>query len=122
VNWERDVTPDRELRLVRHYALTRGRTKPLDLDLPMETLLITADPDRALGDPVPERRRIAELCRRPQSVAEIAAQLRVPLGVARVLVADLVEERLINAHRPLRTDASADIELLERVLHGLHSL
>jgi hypothetical protein len=55
-------------------------------------------------------------------VAEIAAQLRVPLGVARVLVADLIEERLINAHRPLRTDAAADIELLERVLHGLHSL
>jgi hypothetical protein len=56
-------------------------------------------------------------------VAEIAAHLAVPLGVARVLVADLLDEGLVTVQATLSDDASTDErrELIERVLSGLRA-
>ena len=59
----------------------------------------------------------------PLSIAEISAHLSVPLGVARVLVGDMVEEGLLDSQQ-LETGESGrpDTALLERVLEGLESL
>ncbi|HWR46074.1 MAG TPA: DUF742 domain-containing protein, partial [Pseudonocardiaceae bacterium] len=72
---------------VRPYTWTRGRTRPLQ-DLAVETLVSTSDE----GRDVPaicsaEHAAIAELCADIRSVAEVAALLALPLGVARVLLA-----------------------------------
>jgi hypothetical protein len=69
-----------------------------------------------------ERRTIALLCRDVVSVAEIAAKLRVPLGVVRLLVGDMVEQGLVDLHRPAQFDDRPDLSLLERVLYGLRQL
>jgi hypothetical protein len=75
--------------LVRPFMLTGGRTRPLRDGLRVETLL-TAAP-AALSAPLRfESRRIAELCQRPTSIADLAVALRVPLGVVRVIAGDLV--------------------------------
>ena len=104
-------------RLFRPYALTRGRTRP-STDLPLETL-VTA---RAAGDDQAwERRSLLALCTRPVSVVELAARLTVPLGVARVLVADLATDGLVEVHRPSPT-GGADVLLLRRVLDGIRAL
>src|SRR5690348_10256655 len=79
--------------LVRPFIVTGGRTRPVDERLRMETLVSAAP--AALSAPLGfERRRIVELCQQPRSVAEVAAGLGVPVGVARVLIADLIAERL----------------------------
>jgi hypothetical protein len=83
--------------VVRPFIVTGGRTRPTDERLRVETL-VGATP-AALSAPLGfERRRIVELCQRPRSVAEIANGLGVPIGVTRVLIADLVAERLVTAH------------------------
>jgi hypothetical protein len=106
--------------LVRPYALTRGRTQPKRV-FPMEALVIT---DRYVIDGYvrsPEERTIAELCRESRSVAEVAALIRVPLGVARVLIGDLAERGVVQVHASKVPDAP-DTALLERVLSGLRKL
>ncbi|PZG16656.1 hypothetical protein C1I95_17010 [Micromonospora craterilacus] len=76
---------------VRPFLLTGGRTRPVQDGLRVETLL-SAQP-AALSAPLRfEARRIVELCQRPTTVADLAVALRVPLGVTRVLVADLLNE------------------------------
>jgi len=68
---------------------------------------------------------IAELCAQSRSMAEVAALLRIPLGVARVLVSDMVEMGLVVVHRTtVEADASGGVPLalMERVLAGLHRL
>jgi hypothetical protein len=71
---------------------------------------------------------IVDLCGgRLQSLAEIAARMEVPLGVARVLVADMAADGLLAVHAPTGFDAedadgSVGTELLERVLSGLRRL
>jgi hypothetical protein len=87
--------------------------------LRLETL-VTAYPV-ALGAPLDfERRHIVELCRFPHSVAEIAALLQLPLGVARVLVADLAAERYVHVHdQPSEPAGRPSIALLERIRDGL---
>ena len=107
-------------RVVPAYALTGGRTRSNGPDLPLETM-VTSTPDglRELTALRFEAREIVLLCRRPQSIAEVAARVKVPLGVARVLVSDLTEVGMLAVHRP--HGDRPDRATLERLLDGLRS-
>ncbi|MDQ2883863.1 MAG: DUF742 domain-containing protein [Actinomycetota bacterium] len=109
--------------VVRPYTWTRGRTRPVQ-DLAVETLVFTSDEGRDLtGICSAEHAAIAELCAEVRSVAEVAALLGLPLGVARVLLADMIDTGLLNVHRnTLGLDSGPDISLMERVLAGLYRL
>ncbi|WP_326672729.1 DUF742 domain-containing protein [Streptomyces sp. NBC_01257] len=110
--------------LVRPYAMTGGRTRPR-YQLAIEALVsTTADPSRLQGQ-LPEHQRICRLCIEIKSVAEISALLSIPLGVARILVADLAEAGLVAIHQPGGDESAGgqpDVTLLERVLSGLRKL
>ncbi|GAA2954644.1 DUF742 domain-containing protein [Streptomyces enissocaesilis] len=118
------VTQANHNPLVRPYAMTGGRTRPR-YQLAIEALVsTTADPSRLQGQ-LPEHQRICHLCREIKSVAEISALLTIPLGVARILVADLAEAGLVAIHQPGGDESAGgqpDVTLLERVLSGLRKL
>ncbi|MET8603681.1 DUF742 domain-containing protein [Streptomyces rubiginosohelvolus] len=127
VQQRRAPEPDRPAAhnpLVRPYAMTGGRTRPR-YQLAIEALVsTTADPARLQGQ-LPEHQRICRLCIEIKSVAEISALLSIPLGVARILVADLAEAGLVAIHQPGGDEAAGgqpDVTLLERVLSGLRKL
>lgn len=103
--------------------MTGGRTRS-DIELPIETIVRTTEMGSAhLGSLTLERHTIAEMCSAPLSVAELSAHLGVPIGVARVLVGDMVNEGLLRSHEPQLTDNDRpDLQLLERVLDGLQAL
>jgi len=116
--------------LVRPYAVTRGRTRPR-LDIALEALVETTVRGRSANSRERnahgrEQQYIAALCDgRLQSLAEISARMQLPLGVARVLVADMAAEGLVAVYEPTSFDESDDAvgtELLERVLSGLRRL
>ncbi|MFC7548309.1 DUF742 domain-containing protein [Plantactinospora sp. GCM10030261] len=115
--------------LVRPYAVTRGRTRPR-LDIALEALVETTVRGRTAGNGKGghgrEHQYIAALCDgRLQSLAEIAARMQLPLGVARVLIADMAADGMVAVHEPTSLDDSNDAvgtELLERVLSGLRRL
>lgn len=115
--------------LVRPYAVTRGRTRPR-LDIAIEALVETTARGRALaagaGGQSREHQYIAALCDgRLQSLAEVAARMQMPLGVARVLVADMAADGYVAVYEPTSLDDANDAvgtELLERVLSGLRRL
>ncbi|MGG7104805.1 DUF742 domain-containing protein [Rhodococcus sp. 24CO] len=115
---------DPEPSLVRPYALTEGRTKP-SIDLPLEAIVATVE-DAIAKNLAPEdiRGSIVALCGQRISIAEIGAYLGVPIGVARVLVADLVVAGALEVQATLRSDATAveRLDLIERTLRGLRAL
>ena len=110
--------------LVRPYAVARGRTEP-QRNIPIEAVLVASQAAvqeaRFAGH---DKYRIAVLCEpRAQSLAEIAAYCRLPLGVARVLVADLVADGLLSLHSSAPKEGFTErMDLLERVLSGLRKL
>ncbi|WP_338672912.1 DUF742 domain-containing protein [Streptomyces sp. SCSIO 30461] len=122
---------------VRPYSLTGGRTR-FGHVLLVETFVATLDPaERALpagktrrelpngtlaNRVMPEMRAIVELCRRMRTVAEIAAMLRMPLGVVRVLLSDLADQGKIRVYGTGHGTGHPDRALLERVLSGLRRL
>lgn len=107
--------------IVRPYTWTRGRTRPVQ-DLAVETLVSTSDKGRDLTSVCSaEHAAIAGLCVDIRSVAEVAALLGLPLGVARVLLADMVDTGLVHVHRN-PTGWGTEFTLLERVLDGLYRL
>jgi hypothetical protein len=108
--------------LVRPYAMTGGRTRPR-YQLAIEALVSTTGQAAQTPGLLPEHQRITALCHQVKSVAEISALLSIPLGVARILVADLAEAGLVAIHQPGTSDAGQpDLTLLERVLSGLRKL
>jgi uncharacterized protein DUF742 len=108
---------------VRPYAWTRGRTKS-GLDLAIEALVSTSQRARdQMGLLQVEHRDIAELCDQTRSVAEVAALMSIPLGVARVLLGDMAGLGLVTVHQTASSTGSApDLALMERVLSGLRRL
>jgi hypothetical protein len=114
------VTEGPSGRVVPAYLLTRGRTRSQGAELPLEALVEVTEAGRERYPTLSrERRDILDLCAGPTSVAEVAAHLRVPLGVARVLVGDLAGTDLLAVHMPRSTDAGPSAEILERLLEGL---
>ncbi len=121
-HWERDAQD--EPSLVRPYTLTAGRTNSrvkLPLEAPVETLE-SPKSSRWPGNDV--RGQILRLCMDSPSVAEIAAYLSLPLGVARVLVGDLVMQGYLRVHTTLGDSTTNDErrELIGRTLRGLRAL
>jgi Protein of unknown function (DUF742) len=113
-----------EPSLVRPYALVRGRTRRGSAaPLPVEAIIVTELSINASALQL-EPAAIVRLCRRPYSVAEVSALLGVPVGVVRVLVADLSAEGYVQVNLPLDPGAGDTVDrgLLERVLAGLEAL
>ena len=119
-----EPTPGDETPLVRPYALVRGRTRAEAAPaLPVEAMIETTQLGTGLRLPL-ERGAILQRCTSPCSVAELAVHLRVPVGVTRVLVDDLLAVGAVHVHLPAaaHTDGQVDRVLLERVLAGLEAL
>jgi hypothetical protein len=109
-------------RLVRPYTVTGGRTQPR-YKLALEALVSASvyEP-RDLSVLAPECQAILQFCLDWRSVAEISAVLRMPLGVARILVADMSADGLVRIHQRDDSEGRPDLNLLERVLSGLRKI
>lgn len=104
-------------RLVRPYTVSNGRTRPsASFDL-LSLVMSTGTPP--LGYLGPEHTLALGLCDVPTSVAEIAAQLRLPAVVTKVLLSDLVDCGALTTRAPDLFHNPTDRSLLEAVLDGL---
>jgi Protein of unknown function (DUF742) len=109
--------------VVRPYAVTGGRTRPTSGVLDLVTLVSTTSRGRsAMAMLDPEQQAIAALCQTFQSVAEVSARLKIPIGVARILVGDMIDAGLVNVRRPDRPTQRPAASLMEIVLDGLRTL
>ncbi len=122
--------------VVRPYAMTRGRTSHaaearIDLIALVVSGSVTAvggdgdDGEGALDDATlsPEHLDIVERCQlQATSVAELAADLDLPVGVVRVLVGDLLEGKHVHIHKPVPPADLPDESILREVINGLRAL
>jgi hypothetical protein len=110
--------------IVRAYAWTGGRTRS-NINLEIETLVSANDQSwQSAGILQAEHQHVVELCRSPRSVAEVAALMRLPLGVVKVLLGDMAERGLVDVHQTASSAGgdTPDLGLMERVLSGLRRL
>jgi hypothetical protein len=115
-------------RLIRPYTMTGGRT---GADIPLIALeaLITATPAglKARHQFRWEASEIISLTKREMAMVEVAARIDVPIGVARVVVADLAKKGAVLITDP-PTGELTDLDgisyttLLNKVLDGIRSL
>ncbi|HKA82566.1 MAG TPA: DUF742 domain-containing protein [Acidimicrobiales bacterium] len=122
---ERTPPPDDALEaeagIVRPYLFTHRGTRPTLGSLAVEAMLTATSLGRATAATLPtEQRRIIDECRVARSVAELAATLHAPLGVVRVLVADLVANGLVDVHAP--AGQADDVGLLNRLIARVEAI
>jgi hypothetical protein len=111
-------------RVVRPYALTRGRTRPAG-----DAFDLVASGSATYGQVAdiaalaPEHVAVLQLARVPTTVVDIASDVDLPLGVVRILLADLRELGLVAIAAPVPTKPrQVDRNTLREVLHGLRGL
>lgn len=111
----------------RWSVTLNGRTNS-DYDFDPVSLIVT-DREETAGLEL-EEVTIIRLCGRPTAVVEIAAHLNLPLGVVKVLLSGLKDQRRITARHPKTslttrsgpTREMPDADTLREVLHGLRNL
>ncbi len=114
--------------VVRPYALTAGRTRPSGASIDLVALVsavrsktgteLTRQDACELG---PEHKRLLRYCRSRASVADLAAELDLPLGVVRILLADLRERGLVSIYQPAASGLN-DVRILKEVADALRRL
>jgi Protein of unknown function (DUF742) len=108
--------------VVRPYALTQGRTRhtgeSFDLVATVKATRTFADP----GSLAPEHISVLQLARIPTTVADIASDVDLPLGVVRIILADLRELGLVVIGTPVVMAERIDKHTLREVLNGLRGL
>lgn len=104
-------------RLVRPYTVSNGRTAP-SVALDMLTTVHATGSTRKL-DLTPEHAMVLDLSRVPVTVSEIGARTRLPVAVAKILLADLIDQGAVTARPPVPAAELVDPEILQRVLDGL---
>ncbi len=104
--------------LVRPFVITGGRTRHATVHMRVEALVVSTGsvPARDLQF---EHAAIVEVCASPVSVAEVAARVGVPLGVAQILVGDLAEAGLVQVHEARQVATPA---LLLRMIDAVRAL
>lgn len=109
--------------VVRPYALTRGRTRHSGESFDLVATVVSTQ--ELVGDPSslgPEHVSVLQLARAPTTVADIASDVDLPLGVVRILLADLRELGLVAIRAPVTMAERVDKQTLREVLNGLRGL
>jgi Protein of unknown function (DUF742) len=109
--------------VVRPYALIGGRTRHAGekFDL-VATVRVTR---KAISEPAalgPEQMAVLNLARRPTTVADLASELDLPLGVVRILLADLRDLGYVLIRSPAAQQPRPNGHILREVLNGLRAL
>ncbi|MEU9991530.1 DUF742 domain-containing protein [Streptomyces sp. NPDC007971] len=117
--------PEQELELtsalVPLFVITNGRSLPPDNAYERTTLVSALEGASASARTLsPEARQVLELVAEGfLSVAEVAAHTHLPLGIVRILLAQMEEGGLIIARKPVPRAERVDREVLNAVLDGL---
>ncbi|MEV4658680.1 DUF742 domain-containing protein [Micromonospora sp. NPDC049301] len=107
--------------VARPYTMTGGRTAS-DRRFDLISLVVARRGVTPAGPLFPEQARIVDLCHHPLSVAEVGAELDLPVGTVRVLLGDLLTAGLIETHEPPTLSELPTADLLEAILVGLRAL
>ncbi|MDP4501602.1 MULTISPECIES: DUF742 domain-containing protein [unclassified Nonomuraea] len=107
--------------LIRLFGLTGGRARPQGETFDLVAIVTTVGGSYE-SELIPEHRAVLSLCRRPTPVADVAAHLRLPLNITRVILGDLRREGFVTIERPRPVAQTIDERIYREVLHGLRSL
>lgn len=110
--------------MVRAYVITGGRARPARNAPAIDLLsLVISAGDRETASLGPEARSIVDLCIGGHlTLVEVASRVGLPVAVTKVLVGDLNDSGHVVVRQPPVKAVLPDVDLLEKVIHGLRAL
>jgi hypothetical protein len=107
---------------VRPYYITGGRTRSGNERVSLESMVVRGEASLSNRDRFEsERQQLVELCSQAQSMAELSAKLRLPIGVVCILAGDLAESGVLTVYEA-PVDVADDVELIDLLIDVLRQL
>jgi len=104
-------------RLIRPYTVSNGRTEPTTR---LELLsMVVATGNRPQGQLGLDHAQALGLCGSVTTVAEVAARLRLPAVVTKILLSDLVDCGAVDTRSPGPVADCSNAAVLETILNAL---
>jgi hypothetical protein len=108
--------------LVRPYVIAGDTAVPDDGGGLLLITLVTASDGAPPSATSPEKRHLWEVCSGGYlSVAETAGYVQLPLGIVKILLADLADSGHLLTREPVLPAQHIDVQVLQEVLHGLRA-
>ncbi len=120
--FEQDEELELTSPLVPLFVITNGRALPPEHEYEHTTLVTAAVENGQVAARTlsPEAGQVMDLVSKGfLSVAEVAGHTHLPLGIVRILLAQLEDDGLILARTPIPRAERVDRELVSAVLEGL---
>ena len=109
--------------LVRPYAIVQGRTESASDRFDLITIVSSVPSLYLQTDLEFEHQKVLAHCKGAISVVDLAYEVRLPIGVVRVLLGDLLDLKLISIRQPgPANNHRHDRHTLKEVLDGLRAL
>lgn len=115
-----DFEFEEESDFVRPFLVTAGRTDTEVEGLQFETLVETKS-EGAKGLRY-EPARIFEMCKTATGIAEISAQLNIPIATVKVVVGDLIQSGHVQIYETIDNQDDAGVALMSRIIEGVRNL
>lgn len=115
-----DYEFEEESDFVRPFLVTAGRTETEVEGLQFETLVET---QASAGEDLRyEPARIFEMCKTATGIAEISAQLNIPIATVKVVVGDLIKSGHVRIYETIDNSDDAGLALMNRIIDGVRNL
>ena len=109
--------------LVRPYAIVQGRTESATDRFDLITIVSSVPSLYVQSDMEPEHQKVLFACKGAISVVDLAYEVRLPIGVVRVLLGDLLDRNMITIRQPGPVNNQRHSRhTLKEVLDGLRAL
>jgi hypothetical protein len=109
--------------LVRPYAIVQGRTESASDRFDLITIVSSVPSLYLQTDLEFEHQKVLTHCKGAISVVDLAYEVRLPIGVVRVLLGDLLDLKLISIRQPgPANNQRHNRHTLKEVLDGLRAL
>lgn len=112
------MTADTGGAFIRPFVITGGRTEIHHSELHIDTLLSALPGGRTTTRGF-EHRAVLSRCETAMTIADLAVDLDLPVGVVTVVVDDLLDDNLLLVHQRA---ATVSVSVLERLVEGVRAL
>ncbi len=117
-DWDDGIIFEDEEPNVRPFVVASGKTAPT-ASVSIESLVEAQRGDTLVRF---EKRKVLDMATSSISVAELSSHLKMPIGTTMVVIAEMIDEGLLIAHKTADESDFSELNIMTRIIQRVREL